>query len=103
MGKYSRIVSDSIREYQILSERGGIDIDQELQVLNTRSKWGKLRTGSVMISGTDYLPPVPKYETVCRKLNEILEADTSATKKRFRYSHGAPEVSFSGMGINGPV
>ena len=44
-------------------------------------EWGKLRTGSVMISGTDYLPPVPSADTVAAELAEILAADTSATAK----------------------
>ncbi len=44
-------------------------------------EWGKLRTGSVMISGTDYLPPVPSAEAVAAGLAEILTADTSATAK----------------------
>lgn len=44
-------------------------------------EWGKLRTGSVMISGTDYLPPVPSAEAVAAELAEILTADTSATAK----------------------
>ena len=44
-------------------------------------EWGKLRTGSVMISGTDYLPPVPSTDTVAAELAEILTADTSATAK----------------------
>lgn len=44
-------------------------------------EWGKLRTGSVMISGTDYLPPVPSAEAVVAELAEILTADTSSTAK----------------------
>lgn len=44
-------------------------------------EWGKFRTGSVMISGTDYLPPVPSAEAVAAELAEILTADTSATAK----------------------
>ena len=44
-------------------------------------EWGKLRTGSVMISGTDYLPPVPSADAVAAELAEILAADTSATAK----------------------
>lgn len=44
-------------------------------------EWGKLRTGSVMISGTDYLPPVPSAEAVAAELAEILTADASATAK----------------------
>ena len=48
---------------------------------NEALEWGKLRTGSVMISGTDYLPPVPSAEAVAAELAEILNADTSATAK----------------------
>ena len=48
---------------------------------NEALEWGKLRTGSVMISGTDYLPPVPSAEAVAAELAEILTADTSATTK----------------------
>ena len=44
-------------------------------------EWGKLRTGSVMISGTDYLPPVPSSDAVSARLFEIMTADTSATAK----------------------
>ena len=43
--------------------------------------WGKLRTGRVGISGTDYLPPLPSQETAERELSEILDKDTSATDK----------------------
>ena len=43
--------------------------------------WGKLRTGRVGISGTDYLPPLPSQETAERELSEILNKDTSATDK----------------------
>lgn len=43
--------------------------------------WGKLRTGQVGISGTDYLPPIPD-EAECRAaLDRILNADTTATEK----------------------
>lgn len=48
---------------------------------NEALEWGKLRTGSVMISGTDYLPPVPSAEAVSAELAEILSADTTATAK----------------------
>ena len=48
---------------------------------NEALEWGNLRTGSVMISGTDYLPPVPSAEAVAAELAEILTADTSATAK----------------------
>lgn len=48
---------------------------------NEALEWGKLRTGSVGISGTDYLPPVPKYEVVAAELSAILSADVTATEK----------------------
>lgn len=43
--------------------------------------WGKLRTGTVGISGTDYKPPVPGYENVKAELEGIMTADTTATEK----------------------
>lgn len=48
---------------------------------NEALEWGKLRTGSVGISGTDYLPPVPTAEGVTAELTAILCADTTATAK----------------------
>lgn len=43
--------------------------------------WGKLRTGSVGISGTDYLPPVPSHETAEKELSEIMGKDSTPTQK----------------------
>ena len=48
---------------------------------NEALEWGKLRTGSVGISGTDYLPPLPVYADVERELAELLAKDTTATEK----------------------
>lgn len=48
---------------------------------NEALEWGKLRTGSVGISGTDYLPPVPEFETVKAELEQIMNAEASATEK----------------------
>ncbi len=48
---------------------------------NEALEWGKLRTGLVSISGTDYTPPVPVLETVRGELTQILNADTSATDR----------------------
>ena len=48
---------------------------------NEALEWGKLRTGSVMISGTDYLPPVPSAEAAAAELGHILTADATATAK----------------------
>ncbi len=53
----------------------------ELIARNEALEWGVLRSGSVGISGTDYLPPVPEYETVKQELEGILNADASATEK----------------------
>ena len=43
--------------------------------------WGQLRTGSVGISGTDYLPPVPDSVAVEKELAAILTMDASETEK----------------------
>ena len=43
--------------------------------------WGKLRTGSVGISGTDYEPPVPAEEQTRAEFDAIMTADTTATTK----------------------
>lgn len=43
--------------------------------------WGKLRTGTVGISGTDYMPPIPSTERAECELKEILSKDTSETEK----------------------
>lgn len=48
---------------------------------NEALEWGKLRTGRVGISGTDYVPPVPEENTAREALNAILQADTTATEK----------------------
>ena len=48
---------------------------------NEALEWGKLRTGSVGISGTDYLPPVPSEPQARAELVAILTADTTATEK----------------------
>ncbi len=48
---------------------------------NEALEWGVLRTGSVGISGTDYLPPVPNREQASKELEVILNSDASATTK----------------------
>ena len=49
---------------------------------NEALEWGKLRTGSVGISGTDYEPPIPTKEKTTEELENILSApDASATDK----------------------
>lgn len=48
---------------------------------NEALEWGKLRTGTVGISGTDYMPPIPQQEVVQQELADILNSDASATEK----------------------
>lgn len=49
---------------------------------NEALEWGKLRTGTVGISGTDYEPPVPNKEKTIEELKDIISAtDASATDK----------------------
>ena len=49
---------------------------------NEALEWGKLRTGSVVISGTDYIPPIPEKEKVIAGLEDIVfDKDMTATEK----------------------
>lgn len=49
---------------------------------NEALEWGKLRTGTVGISGTDYTPPVPERDKAAQELVRITtEACTTATEK----------------------
>lgn len=58
---------------------------------NEALEWGKLRTGIVGISGTDYEPPIPEKEETIMELAAILSAvDTTATDKALEaFSWGA--------------
>ena len=48
---------------------------------NEALEWGKLRTGNVGISGTDYMPPIPQKQDTERELLDILQDDTTATEQ----------------------
>ena len=48
---------------------------------NEALEWGKLRTGTVYISGTDYMPPVPEKDKVEQELRAILSSYATATDK----------------------
>lgn len=49
---------------------------------NEALEWGKLRTGMVGISGTDYEPPIPEKEQTTAELENILtNRDFTATDK----------------------
>ena len=43
----------------------------ELVARNESLEWGKLRTGNVSISGTDYIPEIPKEEKVINEIDNI--------------------------------
>ena len=49
---------------------------------NEALEWGKLHTGSVGISGTDYEPPIPNKEKTMEELKNISStSNASATDK----------------------
>lgn len=48
---------------------------------NEALEWGKLRTGTVAISGTDYFPPIPQETDTRKELSDLLNADMTATEK----------------------
>ncbi len=48
---------------------------------NEALQWGKLRTGTVGISGTDYEPPVPDWENTERELKDIMSESVSFAEK----------------------
>ena len=48
---------------------------------NEALEWGKLRTGTVAISGPDYLPPIPQETDTRKELSDLLNADMTATEK----------------------
>ena len=49
---------------------------------NEALEWGKLRTGNVGISGTDYVPPIPEKEQVITTLEDIVsDKGITATDK----------------------
>lgn len=48
---------------------------------NESLEWGKLRTGKVGISGTDYIPPIPDTEYATAQLRSILTSVSTATDK----------------------
>ncbi len=56
---------------------------------NEALEWGKLRTGTVVISGTDYTPPVPRKEQVESELAEILAKGTATERALNAFAWGA--------------
>lgn len=51
---------------------------------NESLEWGKLRTGKVGISGTEYIPEIPKQEEVEKRLEEINNIQP-VTKRAIKY------------------
>lgn len=48
---------------------------------NEALQWGKLRTGTVGISGTEYMSAVPDWNTAEQELKDITGANISTTEK----------------------
>ena len=48
---------------------------------NESLEWGVLRNGTVGISGTAYIPPIPNQTTLSRELAEIFSRQVSNTEK----------------------
>lgn len=51
---------------------------------NESLEWGKLRNGNVQITGTKYIPNIPKKEEVEVKIKEILKIE-NATERAIEY------------------
>ena len=51
---------------------------------NESLQWGTLRTGKVLISGTEYVPDIPEENDVKAKIREILEIE-NVTKRAIKY------------------
>jgi len=56
---------------------------------NEALEWGKLRTGTVGISGTDYTPPIPEKEQVESELAQILSKGTATDQALNAFAWGA--------------
>ena len=51
---------------------------------NESLEWGKLRTGNVSISGTEYIPEIPKEELIVNEINRIKEI-SNITERAIEY------------------
>ena len=47
---------------------------------NESLQWGSLRTGKVLISGTEYIPDIPEENDVRERIKEILEIENITTR-----------------------
>lgn len=67
---------------------------------NEALDWGKLRNGSVGISGTDYMPPVPDEKRVREEFNDQMPLPQ---EKRWKLLCGAHGANSSGTATNAPA
>ena len=51
---------------------------------NESLEWGKLRTGKVLISGTEYVPEIPNTQEVIKQIEEINQIP-NITKRAIKY------------------
>lgn len=51
---------------------------------NESLEWGVLRYGSVTISGTDYIPPIPIKDDVIKNINDIMNIE-NVTERAIKY------------------
>lgn len=56
----------------------------ELVARNESISWGTLRNGSVQITGTDYIPDIPKEENVKKEIAKILQIENT-TERAIEY------------------
>ena len=56
----------------------------ELVARNESISWGKLRNGNVQITGTDYIPEIPREENVKSEINQILQIE-NITERAIEY------------------
>lgn len=56
----------------------------ELVARNESIEWGVLRKGEVQITGTDYIPEIPKEEKVKEEISKILKIE-NATERAITY------------------
>ena len=61
---------------------------------NESLEWGKLRTGRVGVSGTDYEPPVPKKESVELALEEIMRCPDPKDRAEKYFCYGVRSQLF---------
>ena len=77
------------RKYMIDNATNKLDLEFICKInsyvaRNESIQWGTLRTGKVGISGTEYVPEIPKEEDVIKKVDEINNIE-NVTKRAIKY------------------